>query len=119
MFLGFPGGSEGKESACNVGDLGSIPGLGGSPREGNNYSLQYSGLKNSMKSRTPLSNFDFQGMSSVHSFEKNKKLCSILMEQIQKDKDCASRVSSSYTFQALQFSSVQSLLSRVRLFVTP
>ena len=47
VFLGFPGGSAGKESACNVGDLGSIPGLGRSPGEGNSYSLQYSGLENS------------------------------------------------------------------------
>ena len=44
----FPGGSVGKESAHNVGDLGSIPGLGRSPGEGNSYPLQYSGLKNSM-----------------------------------------------------------------------
>ena len=44
----FPGGSAGKESACNAGDLGSIPGLGRSPGEGNHYSLQYSGLENSM-----------------------------------------------------------------------
>ena len=43
-----PGGSAGKESACNVGDLGSIPGLGRSPREGNSYPLQYSGLENAM-----------------------------------------------------------------------
>ena len=46
--LGFPGGSDGKESACNVGDLGSIPGLGRSAGEGNGYPLQYSGLENSM-----------------------------------------------------------------------
>ena len=45
--FGFPCGSDGKESACNVGDLGSIPGLGRSPREGNGYPLQYSGLENS------------------------------------------------------------------------
>ena len=44
----FPGGSAGKESACNAGDLGSIPGLGRSPGEGNSYPLQYSGLENSM-----------------------------------------------------------------------
>ena len=44
----FPGGSAGKESACNVGDLGSIPGLGRAPGEGRVYSLQYSGLENSM-----------------------------------------------------------------------
>ena len=46
--LGFPGGSDGKESTCNVGNLGSIPGLGRSPGEGNSYPLQYSFLKNSM-----------------------------------------------------------------------
>ena len=40
--------SEGKESACNAGDLGSVPGLGRSPGEGNSYPLQYSGLENSM-----------------------------------------------------------------------
>ena len=45
---GFPGSSNSKESACNVGDLSSIPGLGRSPREGNHYPLQYSGLENSM-----------------------------------------------------------------------
>ena len=47
-FLSFPGGSAGKESACNMGDLGSIPGLGRSFGEGNDYSLQYSCLENSM-----------------------------------------------------------------------
>ena len=51
VFLGFPCGSAGKESACNVGDLGLIPGLGTSPREGKGYSLQYSGLENSMESQ--------------------------------------------------------------------
>ena len=45
---GFPGGSAGKESACNAGDLGLIPGLGRSPGEGKGYPLQYSGLENSM-----------------------------------------------------------------------
>ena len=47
FLLGFPGGSAGKESACNVGDLGSVPGLGRSPGEGKGYPLQYSGLENS------------------------------------------------------------------------
>ena len=42
----FPGGSAGKESTCNVGDLGSIPGLGRSLGEGKGYPLQYSGLEN-------------------------------------------------------------------------
>ena len=48
VFLGFPCSSAGKESACNAGDLGSIPGLGRSPGEGNGYPLQYSGLENPM-----------------------------------------------------------------------
>ena len=48
VFKGFPGGSAGKESACNVGDLSSIPGLGRSPGEGKGYPFQYSGLENSM-----------------------------------------------------------------------
>ena len=46
--VGFPGGSAGKESACNAGDLGLIPGLGRSFGEGKGYRLQYSGLENSM-----------------------------------------------------------------------
>ena len=44
----FPGGSEGKESACNAGDPGSVSGLGRSPGEGNGNRLQYSCLENSM-----------------------------------------------------------------------
>ena len=44
----FPGGSDGKASACNVGDLGLIPGLGRSPEEGNGNPLQYSCLENPM-----------------------------------------------------------------------
>ena len=45
---GFPDSSVGKESACNAGDRGSIPGLGRSPEEGKRYPLHYSGLENSM-----------------------------------------------------------------------
>ena len=45
---GLPGGSDGKESACNTGDPGSIPGSGRSPREGNGNPLQYSYLENPM-----------------------------------------------------------------------
>ena len=64
---GFPCGSAGKESTCDAGNLGSILGLGRSPGEGKGYSLQYSGLENSMdyivpgvtKSRTLLSDFNF------------------------------------------------------------
>ena len=47
-FLGFPGSSDGKESACNAGDLGSIPGLGRSPGGGHGNPLQYYCLENPM-----------------------------------------------------------------------
>ena len=46
--MGFPGGSDGKESACKAGDLGSIPGWGRFPGEGNGYPLQYFCLENSV-----------------------------------------------------------------------
>ena len=67
--LAFPCGSAGKESSCNVEDLGSIPGLGRCPGEGKGYPCQYSDLENSMhcivhgvsKSRTRLSDFHFGG----------------------------------------------------------
>ena len=51
LLLGFPGSSEVKASACNAGDLGSIPGLGRFPGEGNGNPLQYSGLENTMDRR--------------------------------------------------------------------
>ena len=65
FLKGFPCGSAGKESACNAGDLGLIPGLGKSSGERKGYPLQYSGLENSMDciahgvtmSRTQLSDF--------------------------------------------------------------
>ena len=60
--MGFPGSSAGKESTCNAGDPGLIPGSGKSPGEGIGYPLQYSGLENShgvMKSGTELSDFLF------------------------------------------------------------
>ena len=68
--MGFPRGPAGKESTCNLGDLGLIPGLGRSPGEGKVYPLQYSGLESFMdcivygvaKSRTQLSNFPFLNM---------------------------------------------------------
>ena len=67
VFLGFPCGSAGKESACNAGDLGSIPELGRSPGEVKGYPFQYSGLENSIdcmvhvvtKSWTRLGDFHF------------------------------------------------------------
>ena len=81
LCMGFPGGSAGKESAYNEGNLGSIPGLGRSPGEGKGYSLQYSGLENSMdcivdgvaKSWTRVSDFHFH-----HYVIKNKHVKKIL-----------------------------------------
>ena len=77
MFIiarGFPGGSDGKESAWDVGDLGSILGLGRSPGEGKAYPLQYSCLENSMdciargvaKSQTRLSDFHFTSLHFIN-----------------------------------------------------
>ena len=71
--MGFPCGLAGKESTCNAGDLGLIPGLGISPGEVKGYPLQYSGLENSVdytehgfaKSQTRLSNF--HSLSLTHS----------------------------------------------------
>ena len=68
LIQGFPGGSDGKESTCHIGYLGSIPGLGRFPGEGKGFALQYSGLENSMdcivhgvaKSWIRLSNFHFK-----------------------------------------------------------
>ena len=68
VFLGVPCGSTGKESACNMEDLCSIPGVGRCPGEGKGYPLQYSGLENSMdciehgvpKSQIPMCDFHFQ-----------------------------------------------------------
>ena len=76
IFLGLPGGSTSKESACNVGDLGSIPGLGRSLGEGICYPLQYSGLENSMdytvhevaKSWIQLSDFHYKWYHMVFIF---------------------------------------------------
>ena len=76
--MGFPCGSAGKESACNEGNLGLIPGLGRSPGEGKGYPLQYSGLENSMdfivhgvaKSQTWLSDFHF---TSLHFCGKSTR----------------------------------------------
>ena len=72
---GFPDSSVGKESSCNAGDHGSIPGSGRSTGEGIGYPLQYCGLENSMdymaifhgvtKSRTRLSSFHFQDTNLV------------------------------------------------------
>ena len=58
--MGFPCGSAGKQSTCNAGDWGLIPGMGKCPGEGNDYPFQYSGLENSMD-------------CIVHGVTKNRK----------------------------------------------
>ena len=69
-YLGFPSGSAGKESTCNAGDLGSIPGLGRSPGEGKSYPLQYSGPENSMerggKEMRSLWGLFYKGTNTTH-----------------------------------------------------
>ena len=65
VLLGFPCGSAGKESTCNAGDLGLIPGLGRSPSEGKGYPLQYSGQENSIVHGIPKS---WTGLSDLHFY---------------------------------------------------
>ena len=73
VFLDFPRGSANKESSCNAGDLGLIPGLGRSPGEGKSYPFQYSGLENFLdciihgvtKSHTWLNDFHFQAQKQL------------------------------------------------------
>ena len=85
--MGFPGGSAGKESTCNAGDLGSIPGLGRFLGEGKVYPLQYSGLENSMdfivhgvtKSWTQLSDFHFTSLGFYRSVAKEESKISLAL----------------------------------------
>ena len=90
--MGFPCGSVGKESTCNAGDLGSLPGLERFPGEGQGYPLQYSVLKNSMnywihgvtKNRTQLSDFKKNKktikLSVSHSIQFS---CSVVSNSLQ------------------------------------
>ena len=93
--MGFPGDSEVKASACNVGDLGSIPGSGRSPGEGNGNPLQYSCPKNPMdrgawwatvqgvaKSRTRLSDF-ISLYFRICGFQIYFRICSFVFFQIK------------------------------------
>ena len=67
-FLGFTGGLGSKESVCNAGDLGSIPGLGRSSREGNGNPLQYSCLENPLDRGA--------GRATIHRVAKSRTLLS-------------------------------------------
>ena len=66
FIISFPGGSDGKESARNAGDLSSIPGSGRSPGERNGYAFQYSGLDNSMDRRAWQATV--HGVTTVHNW---------------------------------------------------
>ena len=87
--IGFPDSSVGKESTCNAGDSGLIPGLGRSPGEGKGYPLQYSCLENSMdcivhgvtKSQTQLSNF----LTHTHCLITTEQLTHTQMCCVKKD----------------------------------
>ena len=87
--MGFPDSSVGKESACNAGDPGLIPGLERSPGGGKGYPLQYSGLENSMgcmvhgvaKSKTRLSDFHFTSLQNTLLL-KNAKAAAIVISKI-------------------------------------
>ena len=71
VYIRFPGGSEVKASTCNVGGLGSIPGWGRSPGEGNGNPLQYSCLENPMDRAA--------GWATVHGVAKSRTCLSICM----------------------------------------
>ena len=69
IFLGFPGGSDGKESTCNAGDMCSIPELGRCPGEGNGNPLQYSCLENPHGQRS-LADYSPQGHKESDTTER-------------------------------------------------
>ena len=91
--VGFPGASDGKESACIAGDLGLIPGLGRSPGEGNGNPLHYSGLENSMYSlwgrkeldtteRLPLSKYVGGGEKQGLKFREKSGFCNLFTQRV-------------------------------------
>ena len=87
FILGFPGGSDSKESTCNVGDLGSIPGSGRSPGEGNGNPLQYSCLRNPMDRGARWATVHGVAKSRTRlTTEHTRAVCSIegQMESVQK-----------------------------------
>ena len=88
---GFPAGSASKESTCNAGELGSIPGLGKSPGEGNGYLLQYSGLENSVdwivhgvtKSRKRPSDFSLSASGDPQSGAGDRQLSRQIKSKVE------------------------------------
>ena len=93
LSLYFPSGSDGKESACNAGDLGLIPGLGRSPGEGKGYPLQDSGLENPM-------NCIVRGVAKGQT--RLSDLHSLLLLLTQKDPQAISNPHTPTAFQVSQ-----------------
>ena len=99
LSICFPCGSAGKESACNAGDLGLVPGLGRSPGGGKCYPLQYSGLENSMdctvhgvtKSQKQLCDLYFHSLSLVNNHCSRFSLDKMLLEFKLKTKTYANK----------------------------
>ena len=114
LYMGFPCGSAAKESACNVGNLSSIPGLGRSPGKWKRYPLQYSGLENSAtKSWTQQSSFHFHFHLANICF-----IFDLINHQHEKYTFIDLNVQKIELTSRVQFSSVQ-LFSRIQLFATP
>ena len=81
LFKGFPCSSVGKKSACNAGDLGSIPGLGRSPGEGNGNPLQYSCLENPMdRGAWQATGYKFIYLAALGLSWSTQNLCCIMWE---------------------------------------
>ena len=116
FHLGFPCGSAGKESACNAGDLGSMPGLGRSPGEGKGYPLQYSDLEKSMdciahgvaKSRIQLNDFHlFSPRNTINCAKVNYRMGKDIFSSFKTIKDFISRLQN----EILQFNK-RSIINR-------
>ena len=96
VFLGFTDGSAGKDTSCNVGDLGLIRGLGRSPGEGNGYPLQYSSLEDSMdcivhgvtKSQTQLRDFHFHCFPQLPSHNFLFLFSSVSVQSLSRARLC-------------------------------
>ena len=122
--LGFPGGSEVKASACNAGDLGSIPGSGRSPGEGNGNPLQYSCLENPMdggawwatihgvaKSRTRLSDFT----SLCFQFNSVAQSCPTLCDPMNPSHQASLSITNSRS--SLRLTSIESVMPSSHLIL--
>ena len=103
VFLGFPCGSAGKESACNAGDLGLIPGWGRSPGEGNGHPLQYSCLENPREGEA--------WWATVHGAAKSRTQILLCIHHLRENQDPAPRLH--YCFLTTPSLSLQPLPSLI------